>query len=51
MCLISYEYHIQRGYKYNAKEIPELCKNKGEYNMNFFNITKNGDHGGKCKIL
>ena len=49
--LISYEYHIQRGYKYNAKEIPELCKNKGEYNMNFFNITKNGDHGGKCKIL
>jgi hypothetical protein len=49
--LISYEYHIQRGYQYNSKEIPELCKNKGELNMNFFAKENKGNHVSKCKLL
>ena len=50
--LINYEYHIQRGYTYNkSKEIPGLCKNKGSFKMNFFELKTDIAHGGVCKIL
>ena len=49
--LIDYEYHIQRGYAYNRSDIPKLCKNKGEFNMNFFSNEHKEEHGGKCQTL
>ena len=49
--LINYEYHIKRGYTYNRSEIPNLCKNKGEFSMNFFKNKKEKEHGGRCQTL
>ena len=49
--LIDYEYHIKRGYTYNRIEIPKLCRNKGEFNINFFEIKNDGGQGGKCQKL
>ena len=52
LTLIDYEYHIIRGYTYSRKELDEVCKNEGNFKMqyDFYFEKKNkaDKHGGKC---